>query len=74
MYTNLGARALLFFFLETGNIYYINFLMFTLNLTKTLSKKMKLQPRLCKIKVLLVELVAGDRSSLQHEADSLPDG
>ena len=45
--------------------------MFTLNLTKTLSKKMKLQPRLCKIKVLQV---AGDRSSLQHEADPLPDG
>ena len=47
--------------------------MFTLNLTKTLSKKIKLQPRLCKIKVLPVKLVVGDRSNLQHEADTLPD-
>ena len=45
--------------------------MFTLNLTKTLSKKIKLQPRICKIKVLPVKLVVGDRSNLQHEADPL---
>ena len=34
---------------------------------------MKLQSSPCKIMVLPVDLVAGDRSNLQLEADSLPD-
>ena len=46
--------------------------MFAPNLTKTLSGKMKLQPSPCKIMVLPVDLVAGDRSNLQLEADPLP--
>jgi hypothetical protein len=60
-------------FLGTGRIYYINCLMFTSNLTKKLWKKMEVQPSLCKIMVLPVDLVAGDRSHLQLEADLLPD-
>ena len=46
--------------------------MFTSNLTKTLSRKMKLQPNPCKIMVLPVDLVVGDRSNLQLEVDPLP--
>jgi hypothetical protein len=47
--------------------------MFTPNLTKTLSRKIKLQPRPCKIMVLLVDLVADDWINLLLEADPLPD-